>query len=333
MATNPFAQIVVANEPLLLMERCDELLQSALADAACERQVIEVESKTNWHDILAEHAGMSLFASAKLLDLRFSKAPDSTAKKALLQLCAEANADSRVLCRFLIDASNPAGKWLEPLREVAQVEVIKQPEGAQFAAWLKQRIRHHQLRLDEAATERLIELTEGNLLAANQSLQKLKLLYPEQSISSQQLAAVVTDLARYKIFTCIDAARSGDWRRALRAMQTVQADEPNPLPLVNLLWSEVEACIVLADRMQHGQPTQAVWQHFNRIWQSRQRQLEKAAKRWSPRVWQHLLQRLADIDKMVKGQADGEPWLEMEMCLRVFSGQNIWKSLKEAAKS
>ena len=102
--------------------------------------------------------------------------------------------------------------------------------------------------LDPGAAELLAERVEGNLLAAQQEIEKLALLMPAGRVSIEAMQAAVANSARYDVFQLGEAALDGDAPRSLRILEGLRAEGVEP-PLV--LWAICRELRALAD-MRNG---------------------------------------------------------------------------------
>ena len=92
-------------------------------------------------------------------------------------------------------------------------------ERARLPQWLRQRARNAQLTLGEDAAAMLAERCEGNLLAAQQEIDKLALLLPRgAAVSAADVAASSADSARFDVFQLGEAVRDADAARSLRIL-------------------------------------------------------------------------------------------------------------------
>ena len=62
--------LVSGDEPLLVMEACDEIRAAARASGIDERQLFHAEAGFDWGTLREEASAMSLFASRRLLEVR-----------------------------------------------------------------------------------------------------------------------------------------------------------------------------------------------------------------------------------------------------------------------
>jgi len=320
----PVISIVSGDEHLLMMEACDQLLAQAKASGMEERQIIDVTDKFNWDETLAGSDSLSLFSQVKLTDIRFSKMLDKKAQAALLILAQSADQENQLLIRLpKLEKRQKNAKWFKTLTMKANVQELWPPRAHELMRWLQQRCSQMGLSLERDSLELLAERTEGNLLAARQSLEKIQLLYPQQSITREMVEATTADNARYSIFMCLDEALAGNPKRAVRMLEKLQQEGVAPIALLVNLTREINLCNQIALARAKGlPPMQALSDSF--LWDSKKRLLVEAAARLPLPVWQKLVARCAHLDRMVKGQEKGAIWQELSLCLWTIGGQKIW---------
>ena len=316
--------IVTSDEPLLVMDTCDQLIAAAKAQGVSERQVVDVSDKFNWNDLLVENSSLSLFAESKLTDIRFSKSPDKTAQTAVVELVANADNDDQFLLRLpKIEKRQKNTKWFKALTEKAQLHELWPPKAHQFSGWIKQRAEQQGLNLATDAAQMLAELTEGNLLAAQQTLEKLLLTFPGEAIDLARINQVTADNARYSVFACLDEALAGHGEKAVRMLKKFEQEALAPMVILANLTREIDVCKNTALAMLKGQSAmQALSQSF--LWDSKKKLVVAAVNRLPAVVWQRLMVRCAHLDRIIKGQEQGNIWLEFELCLWMISGKRIW---------
>jgi DNA polymerase-3 subunit delta len=140
----------------------------------------------------------------------------------------------------------------------------------------------------------------GELLAANQEIQKLGLLHAEGKLTYEQVQDAVLNVARYDVFKLSEAMLAGDPARLVRMLEGLKG-EGEALPLV--LWAvseEIRTLLKLKAGMAQGRPLGALLKEY-RIWGPRERMMEPALRRISLPVLEAALQQAAQVDKMIKG--------------------------------
>ncbi len=320
---NPI-NIICSDEALLQKEASDELISEAKKSGVSERDIVDVVDKFNWNDVLANASSLSLFAEVKLTDIRFSKAPKKDAQQALVELLQTADQDNLFLVRLpKLEKRQKSTKWFKTISEGAKVQELWPPKPYAFNDWIQKRAMDSGLKIERDACLMLAEQTEGNLLAASQSLEKLKLLFTDERVDISMLKEVISDNARYSVFLCLDEALAGKGERAVRMLNKFEQESVAPISILVNLTREIKMCNQVALAVQKGQTAmQALSKTY--LWDSKKKMIAMAAGRLPLALWQKLVIRCAFLDRMVKGQEQGNIWQELESCLWLLSGKKIW---------
>jgi len=164
----------------------------------------------------------------------------------------------------------------------------------------------------------LAERLEGNLLAAAQEIEKLRLLHGEQTISAEMVADTVSDNARYDAFRLVDVALSGDARAAVRTLRGLRAESIQP-PV--LLWAIAREVRLLADVKRDVAGGAAINQALNQrgVWRNRQALVRAAVNRLGGRDLAEMQALSFQADGASKGFLSGEPWSLLERLVVVMA--------------
>ncbi|MEP1743081.1 MAG: DNA polymerase III subunit delta [Kangiellaceae bacterium] len=320
----PSVHIVSSDEVLLQQECCDQIINAAKQEGITERKIVDVVDKFSWNDLIADSNSLSLFAEAKLTDIRFTKSPKKDAQQALVELVADAAEDNQFLIRLpKIEKRQKSTKWFKSLASNASVQELWPPKTHSFFDWIANRALQKKVQLETEATAMLAEQTEGNLLAASQTLDKLALLYGETKVDISMLRTVISDNARYSVFLCLDEALSGQGQRAVRMLKKFEMEGVAPISILVNLTREIGLCNQVSTAVSQGQSgMQALSSSY--LWESKKKLIISASNRLPLAVWQKLVVRCGFLDRMVKGQEQGRIWQELESCLWLLSGRKIW---------
>jgi len=172
---------------------------------------------------------------------------------------------------------------------------------------------------EPGVAQMLAEQTEGNLLAARQEIEKLRLLYGEGPVSQERLSRAISDSARFDVFGLVDAALAGEASRSLRILAGLRG-EGVALPVV--LWAlarEIRQLATMSARVSDGVPPARAMAEA-RVWKNRQPLVAQGLKRLDARGWQELLARCQQADAMIKGAGPGDPWLQLEQIVLAMAG-------------
>ncbi|HEX9139524.1 MAG TPA: DNA polymerase III subunit delta [Steroidobacteraceae bacterium] len=300
--------LVSGDEPLLVGEAGDAIRAAARGRGFAEREVFFVErGMAPWEQILQSAQSLSLFAERRIVEIRMPTGRPGTGSAMLIRLIEAAGDDLLVLIiagRLEKDVAH--SDWVAAAQRRGAAVAVWPIERGRLAAWLRQRLKRAGLQADDDAVALLGERTEGNLLAAQQEIDKLSLLMaPQTRIGVTQVQASTTESARFDVFQLAQACASAEAGRALRILSGLRAEGVEP-PLV--LWSLV--------RQLH----------------SAQRDSGAPA---TPRLsFARLIARAARTDRVIKGLALGEAWGELALLTAELCGKRVlpmprWRSAAE----
>jgi len=317
--------LISGDEPLLVQECADAVRGVARQQGCSDRQVVDAGVPNfNWDEILQHATSMSLFAERKLVELRLpSGKPGADGSKALIQYLEHASPDDVLLIiAGKIDKQSTNSKWYKTLDQ-AGVTVQQWPvDASDLPRWLQQRVQAAGMTIDRDATQLLADRVEGNLLAAVQEVEKLKLLVSDAHITVEAVTNAVLDNARYNLFAMVDAALAGNAQDSLRMLHGLRGEGTEPSVI---LWAFIRELRTLYDARvdcDRGQrPQQAL--SARRVWKNRMSIMQAALTRHQRDSINDLLDQAALTDGSIKGFASGNPWNNLEdLILGVALGIN-----------
>jgi DNA polymerase-3 subunit delta len=301
--------IVSGDEPLLIQECCDSIRAHCRQQGFSEREVMHVESGFDWSELLASASAMSLFADKKLIELRLPTGkPGDAGGKALTEYAQNASPDNvlLIICNKLESASTRT-KWYKAVEAAGASVQVWPIDAAQLPRWIGQRLNKAGLKANSEAITMLAERVEGNLLAAVQEIEKLKLFAEADVIDADTVSAAVADSARYDIFGLVDRALQGDAAGSLRMLHGLKGEGEEPLKILWALSREIRTLCSCALEIVQGNGIDRVLQN-HRVWDRRKNLTKAALNRLSPKRLQKLLQQANTVDQTVKGMQAGNSW-------------------------
>jgi DNA polymerase-3 subunit delta len=304
--------LVSGDEPLLLQESCDLIRKHAREQGVTEREIIDASpNKFNWQEILNSAASMSLFADRKLIELRLpSGKPGAEGSKALCEYI-EVSGDEDVLLIIAgkIDKQSTRSKWFKALDNVGGIIQIWPIDAQQLPRWLEQRVSSAGLTITRDALHLLCERVEGNLLAAVQEVEKLKLLAADGQITADTVTASVSDNARYNLFAMADSALQGNTAASLRMLHGLRGEGTEATIVLWALTRELRTLFEIQSACHSGQDMQqAIRAQRPPIWNNKIPMVKAALSRHSMSSLTDLVELAARTDGSIKGFADGAPW-------------------------
>jgi len=305
--------VISGDEPLLCQEACDAIRAACRAQDFGERQVFHADAGFDWNLLREAGASLSLFAEKRLLELRLpSGKPSDEGIAVLLDYLARPAEDTVLLLSLpRLDSKAQKSKWAKTLIEGGNSQFVQiwPVDAVQLPQWIRQRLSQAGLAASAEAIDLLVARVEGNLLAAVQEIEKLKLLVEGNQLDAPTVQASVADSARFDLFGLLDAALAGEAAHALRMLEGLRG-EGVEAPVV--LWGLARELRLLATlAQQHGQGLpleRLIAQAKPPIFGKRQALVGRAVQRHPASRWNQLLIVAQRIDEQIKGQASGDPW-------------------------
>jgi DNA polymerase-3 subunit delta len=270
-----------------------------------------VQGRYNWQAIFASGDNLSLFAERRLTEIRVpSGKPGVDGAKALEAYAARLPADTLTLITLPgLDWKTMQSRWFAALAQHGVVVEAKPVERAALPRWIDRRLARQGLHADAAALDFLADQVEGNLLAAQQEIDKLALLLPPGAVTLADVQAAVVDVSRLEADALADALYAGD---AVRFAQIVTdlRDAGEAVPAI--LW-QVSSAVSLLLRLKlavaRGDSLSGL---MRTLWgrdKQRAPQIERAVQRLALARIEAALADLALIDRQAKGlERVGDAW-------------------------
>jgi DNA polymerase III subunit delta len=306
----PRACLVTGAEPLLIDEACSQLRARARQDGFGDREVHFLEKGFDWDALMRDAASMSLFANLRLIELKFRTAPDAAAGKNLAQLAAQPPQDTLLLVAGELEPKSLKSAWVSEFERQGLVVVAAEMTRDRLPEWVSRRLQKHGITLDADAAQLLADRVEGNLLAAQQEIERIALLKPGARLDADGVAEVVADNARFDVFELATAAFQGNAPRALRILDGLRAEGREP-PLV--LWALLNDLRALSRVLQREPDDRNIEGIFRaeQVWGSRQGPLRAALQRLGREDVDALIAAAARADRVAKGSLRGDAWVEI----------------------
>jgi DNA polymerase-3 subunit delta len=311
------AWLIAGEEALLTGEAADAVRASARAQGYAGRDLFVTDRSFDWSEVSAASRTQSLFAERRILELRMpTPRPGKEGGAVLAALAADPGPDNLVL----VVTTRPeketwASAWFKAFEKHGVVVLAQPVEIGRLPQWIAARGAKLGLRFDKGAAELLAERVEGNLLAAQQEIEKLALLRKDGAVSVDAVQAAVANSARYDVFQLAEAALQGDAPRSLRILEGLRAEGAEP-PLV--LWALCRDLRALAD-VRHGVRKAA----YGAAAERHAELVERAAERFGRRPIEPWFEAAARIDRQVKGQAPGVAWTTLTGLVASLSGASL----------
>ncbi len=307
--------LVSGDEPLQSAEAADAIRRAARSAGFAEREILEQGSGFDWQSLSATACSMSLFATRRLIELRLASSKIGVAGgTALTDYVRQPPPDTMllVICPK-VERSQRNSRWVKALSDVGVWLEVWPKEGAELLRWIELRLRSKGFQADRDGAAFLAQQVEGNLLAADQEIRKLSLLFASGRLATEQLVQAVADNARFDVYGWVDAGLAGNARRIQRMLRVLRGEG---VPAALVLWAlarEVRSLCKMSARLTAGEDLERTLT-ANRVWDRRRPIIRQCLKNYPLGHWRSLLQGCARVDRMIKGRCPGgEPWGALDL--------------------
>ena len=313
------AYLVTGVEPLLIAEAAAAVRQAAREAGYADREVHFIERGFDWDELLRDSANLSLFASRRLIELKFNSPPDQESQRTLAELAAKPPADTVLLVAGELERKSQGTGWVKAFEEHGVVVVAQAVDRAALPAWISERLARREVRIGPAAAQLLADRVEGNLLAAQQEVERIALLMPGATLAAEDVAPLVADSARYDVFELSAAAFAGQAERALRILAGLRAEGQEPPLILWALLNDLRALSRVSFRAARERSLEEAFR-AEQVWSSRQGPLRSALARLDRRGIDALILATARADRVAKGSLHGDAWVEIEGLVARIAG-------------
>jgi len=315
--------LISGDEPLLIEEACDQIRNAGIQNQFTERESWQADTNFNWAQLSDALKNLSLFSEKTLLEVRCNLNKLPTLAKQILTEYAENTAPDKIL--LLISEKLTPGtqntKWFKSIEKHTLFIQVWPIKPQQLPTWIQGRLRQKKLTAEPNAINFIAEQVEGNLLAANQEIEKLQLLYGSKHLSLDDVMATIGDHARYDIYTLVDSALSGNGKQVLRILEELQGSGTEPTLILWALTREIRTLIDLAQKVAIEKNIEKVLQN-QKVWETRKPLVRTALRQHKTASLSKLLQQASQIDQTIKGVRTGNVWNDFtDLCLQL-SGIN-----------
>ena len=173
--------------------------------------------------------------------------------------------------------------------------------------WIAGRMRRAGLRPDGEAVAMIVDRVEGNLLAANQEIEKLRMILGEGPVTGEDVSTAVANSSRYDVYKLVDAAVGGDAKRAMKILNGLRGEGIEPVIVMWALTRELRTLARLADTVSKNGDLGAAMNKAA-VWNNRQAMVRACIGRHRHTDFYRLLKATGRADAAAKGQAAGDPW-------------------------
>jgi DNA polymerase-3 subunit delta len=317
----PPVTALLGDEPFFITRTGDLWRKIGKDQGFTERLVLDQTESDLANRLLSELDALSLFADRTLVELRLTKTTlDQSLREALDRWTQNPPDDKRLLISGpKLGKRETSSYWLQT---AAVIEATTVP-AYQFAKWLDTELESHQIVMDPEAKSAVQMHTEGNLLAAGQVIERLKLIQPDliegPRLSLDQVLNVLTQSARHTVYDLVDLAMKSDVPGLNRLTDLLKAEGVEAMSALWAISRELDILLQIRYRLDQGESVNQAIGSL-RVWRSREGLVRGAVNRLSLMQLRKLLTLCHDTDRTIKGATQEPAWSMIKDILLGFAG-------------
>ena len=273
-----------------------------------EQRSFTINGQTDWSAMYDSCQAMNLFSSKTLLYLDIGEGVLNVSVAGKLNtLCEMLTPDIGLIISLVkITKAQENAPWYKALSNKLVVVNCATPQAAQLPLWIKTYLQQMHMTIEQPAIELLSYCYEGNLLALTQIIEQLQLLYPNQTITNEQVESNINDSAIFTPFHWVDAMISNKAKRAMHVLQQLKMNDFEPLILMRIVQRELILLINLKLALTQKTPRQVFDEY--RVWQNRRAMYSAYLNRFYIRSLFALLATLTEIEINLKHNNELPIW-------------------------
>ena len=317
---------VSGDEPLQKLESIDQIRNHYQKQGYDERIIFEVNKSFDWNQINEASSNLSLFSNNKIIELRMAAPKPGRQGGIFLQQYVENENNDTVLIisSDKIDKGTQNNKWVKAIDKAGLMIQVWPIGPAQLPGWIQARMQNRQKKITHDAARLIAERVEGNLLAAQQEIEKLLLLIEKDRIDIEDIMGAVADSSRYNVFDMLESAFVGNIDRTLLMLNGLKNEGTEPLLLFGALMWEYRRLCSIAYEYEAGTQLENIFRSY-RIWDQKKRPITSVLKRHTSKSLDRLLNYCAVIDKTLKSGQRDRAWDQFSTLLLAIAGINTDK--------
>lgn len=315
--------LVFGDEPWQKNDSLQAIKQAAIKQGFSEVILFSADDKFSWQQVSDEYQSMSLFASQRIIEIELTSLKIGDAgSKALLALSELFHPDVLLIIHGgKADAATANKKWFKTLTNLGCYLPLYDLDTRGLNQWLNTQARAKQLNLAPQATSLMIELFEGNLLALEQELEKLSLLFNHQIIQAEDLTEIVIKQAKFNPFQLIDALLVGDCARCISILDQLDQEGTAAAQIIWFLHKEIKQLGEMHELSRQKIAMPDIYKKYG-IWEKRKPLYQTALQKTTLTSCHLALSRIIDVDLISKTTSEFNPFILLaDVCISLFHAE------------
>ena len=309
--------LLLGDEALSRKEAFDIIRQFAKEQTYTEKLSFTVDRYFKWDQCASSLHSQGLFSQKRIIEIIIPSGKiNAEGGESFYEIIQNFSQDDLIVVHLpQIDKETKLQKWFKEIEKIAYTIRLDEIKPSELPFWLKKRASLLSINLDEGSIQLISQFVHGNMLAADQELNKLALLFPNQSISYQKVSQSISNVSRYDAFELTEYVLNGDQMKTISTLNFLKEEGQNPISITSSLSWVLKPMLEIKELDFRGQSLE---NHLtkSRIFGDKLLFTKKALSFFSLKHLRAAIQKLSEIDKISKGVSPGDAWLETtRLCL------------------
>ena len=160
------------------------------------------------------------------------------------------------------------------------------------------RMNFLKLNSDKQLAVKIATMSEGNLSASYQELEKISICYESEKITQNNIKII--DKSQYSVFSLIQESIKGNLSQVIKIYPTIVNNVNLVNVLVRLLQTQLQQIMEMAIMLKKNYSFYDIFNKY-RVFEINKKPFEMALNRLSDKQWQFILLQLGRIDRSLRG--------------------------------
>lgn len=309
--------LLLGDEALSRKEAFDIIRQFAKEQTYTEKLSFTVDRYFKWDQCVSSLRSQGLFSQKRIIEIIIPSGKiNAEGGESFYEIIQNFSQDDLIVVHLpQIDKETKLQKWFKEIEKIAYTIRLDEIKPSELPFWLKKRASLLSINMDEESIQLISQFVHGNMLAADQELNKLALLFPNQSISYEKVSQSISNVSRYDAFELTEYVLNGDQMKTISTLNFLKEEGQNPISITSSLSWVLKPMLEIKELDFRGQSLE---NHLtkSRIFGDKLLFTKKALSFFSLKHLRAAIQKLSEIDKISKGVSPGDAWLETtRLCL------------------
>lgn len=301
---------IISGNEIYQEEACvEKILLATKKENYLEHEVLYVEKSFDWDSFDQKSSNLSLFSEKKVIELRFlTKTVSLSAQKNINEYIDSTNNDNILIIRIpALKATEYRKKYLGQNNDNVGLIRLFPITRKNMVDELNESIIKYKYKIDKNCLNFIVDLYEGNMVAANQALIKLDLMTNNLSdVNLDFLKKVFSMDVDFEATNLVDYSLEGNIPRIQKCFNFLKQ---NDYPAQYIIWSFIRSFRTILFNIESINNGKSLNEILKNIWPyERKNLMSHSLKKLNSKKIEAYLGILVRIDMQSKNVLDGNTW-------------------------